>query len=301
MHGLLEHSAQVLGSYACQLRKHSHGEILAVIIVNVVQNRREQAASVLALFRGFGSVVKFKYILIYQPGTDVIAVYLIRFLLNKHLIVKAAQTFGAFGTDNAGLCHFQIFEQSIAESQIGREAYGGVYCHNDMDMLVVGMHGCGDNAEVLGKVVGGCTDTEYKTHFALWSIMNSPLMIGCDVRKMSEAAKEILTNKDIIAINQDIECRGPYCIRQWNNPENVFSLIKPLSGGDYAVGMFNFSDKKSEMSLQFYDIGLPAASGRGLELYDCYSHSVIGTFSERYAAQIESHDCLMFRAKVVKL
>ena len=118
---------------------------------------------------------------------------------------------------------------------------------------------------------------------------------------MSEAAKEILTNKDVIAINQDIECRGPYCIRQWNNPENVFSLIKPLSGGDYAVGMFNFSDKKSEMSLQFYDIGLPAASGRGLELYDCYSHSVIGTFSERYAAQIESHDCLMFRAKVVKL
>ena len=191
--------------------------------------------------------------------------------------------------------------KSIAESQIGREAYGGVYCHNDMDMLVVGMHGCGDNAEVLGKVVGGCTDTEYKTHFALWSIMNSPLMIGCDVRKMSEAAKEILTNKDVIAINQDIECRGPYCIRQWNNPENVFSLIKPLSGGDYAVGMFNFSDKKSEMSLQFYDIGLPAASGRGLEFYDCYSHSVIGTFSERYAAQIESHDCLMFRAKVVKL
>lgn len=105
------------------------------------------------------------------------------------------------------------------------------------------------------------TDTEYKTHFALWSIMNSPLMIGHDVRKMSEVAKEILTNKDVIAINQDIECRGPYCIRQWNNPENVFSLIKPLSGGDYAVGMFNFSDKKSEMSLQFYDIGLPAASG----------------------------------------
>ncbi|MBQ9947834.1 MAG: glycoside hydrolase family 27 protein, partial [Oscillospiraceae bacterium] len=92
-----------------------------------------------------------------------------------------------------------------------------------------------------------------------------------------------------------------YCIRQWNNPENVFALIKPLSGGDYAIGMFNFSDKKSEMSLQFFDIGLPAASGRGLELYDCYSHSVIGTFTERYAAQIDSHDCMMFRAKVVKL
>lgn len=191
--------------------------------------------------------------------------------------------------------------KSIVDSQLEHQPYGGSYCHNDMDMLVVGMHGQGDNAEVLGKVVGGCSDTEYKTHFALWAIMNSPLMIGCDVRKMSEASKEILTNKDIIAINQDIECRGPYCIRQWNNPENVFALIKPLSGGEYAIGMFNLSDVKSEMSLQFYDIGMTVASGRGLELYDCYSHSVIGTFTERYVAQIESHDCIMLRAKVVKL
>lgn len=191
--------------------------------------------------------------------------------------------------------------KNIVDSQLEHQPYGGSYCHNDMDMLVVGMHGQGDNAEVLGKVVGGCTDIEYKTHFALWAIMNSPLMIGCDVRKMSDVSKEILTNKDIIAINQDIECRGPYCIRQWNNPENVFALIKPLSNGEYAIGMFNLSDVKSEMSLQLYDIGMTVASGRGLELYDCYSHSVIGTFTERYVAQIESHDCMMFRAKVVKL
>lgn len=189
---------------------------------------------------------------------------------------------------------------NICKSQIGREAFGSAYCHNDMDMLVVGMHGQGDNAEVLGKVVGGCNDIEYRTHFALWAIMGSPLMIGCDIRKMSEEAKNILTNKDVIAINQDIECRGAYCIRQWNNPENVFSLVRPLSNGDYAIGMFNFGDKKSEMSLQFFDIGLPAASGRALELYDCYTHSVIGTFTERYAVEVESHDSLMLRAKVVK-
>ena len=188
----------------------------------------------------------------------------------------------------------------LALSQIGRQAYSGVYCHNDMDMLVVGMHGNSDN-DWIADVVGGCTDTEYKTHFALWAIMNSALMIGCDIRKMSDETKGILTNKDVIAINQDIECRAPYCIRQWNNPEKVFALIKPLYGGDYAVGFFNFGDKKSEMSLQFYDIGLPAASCRGLELYDCYKHETAGIFTERYAAEIESHDCLMFRAKVVKI
>lgn len=87
--------------------------------------------------------------------------------------------------------------------------------------------------------------------------MNSPLMIGCDIRRMTPATKEILTNKDVIAINQDIECRGPYCIKQWNNPDNVFSLVKPLANGDYAIGMFNFGDRAGEMSLQFWDIGLP--------------------------------------------
>lgn len=191
--------------------------------------------------------------------------------------------------------------RNIAESQLGHEAYSGVYCHNDMDMLVVGMHGKGDNAEVLGSSLMGCTETEYKTHFALWAIMNSPLMIGCDVRKMSESTKEILLNTDIIAINQDPECRGPYCIRQWNNPDKVFALVKPLSGSEYAIGLFNLSDRKSEMSLQFFDIGLPMSSGRGLELYDCHTHKIVGTFSERYAVQLEAHDCQVFRAKPVKL
>ena len=191
--------------------------------------------------------------------------------------------------------------KSIVDSQLSHQPYGGAYCHNDMDMLVVGMHGKGDNAEVLGSVVGGCTDTEYKTHFALWAIMNSPLMIGCDIRKMDAAAKEILTNKDIISINQDIECRGPYIIRQWNNPENVFALVRPLSTGEYAIGLFNLSDKRAEMSLQFYDIGLPVFSGKGLEMYDCCSHSSAGTFTERYVTQLDSHDCAVFKASVVKL
>ena len=83
-------------------------------------------------------------------------------------------------------------------------------------------------------------------------------------------------------------------------PIRTEALDKPLHGGEYAIGLFNFGDRKNEMSLQFYDIGLPYGSGRALELYDCYSHQTIGTFTERYAAQIESHDCMMLRAKVVR-
>ena len=187
---------------------------------------------------------------------------------------------------------------NLSKSQLDKQAYGAPFCHNDMDMLVVGMHGSSNNEFI--KAVGGCTDVEYQTHFALWAIMNSPLMIGCDVRKMSEKAKEILTNKDVIEINQDPECRGPFCVRQWNNPENVFSLIKPLCGGDYAIGMFNFTDKNAEMSLQLYDIGLPYSSGRALEVYDCYKHESLGKFTERLCFKVESHGSLMFRAKLVR-
>ena len=189
--------------------------------------------------------------------------------------------------------------ERLSRSQLGKECYGGSYCHNDMDMLVVGMHG-GSQNEWIAEVTGGCTVTEYKTHFALWAMMNSPLMIGCDIRSMTPETKEILLNKDVIAINQDIECRGPFCIRQWNNPEKVFALVKPLCGGEYAIGLFNFGDRKNEMSLQFYDIGLPYGSGRALELYDCHSHQTIGTFTERFATQLESHDCMVLRAKVVR-
>lgn len=204
----------------------------------------------------------------------------------------------------------------LALSQIGNECYGGNFCNNDIDMLVVGMHGgsnnewinsteqgvnvIADSGETMPKL-GGCTDEEYRTHFSLWAIMNSPLMIGCDIRRMTPATKEILTNKDVIAINQDIECRGPYCIKQWNNPDNVFSLVKPLSNGDYAIGMFNFGDRAGEMSLQFWDIGLTTASGRGLSVYDCWKHEELGTFTERFCTTVEPHGCVVLRAKVVKV
>ena len=204
----------------------------------------------------------------------------------------------------------------LALSQIGNECYGGNFCHNDIDMLVVGMHGgsnnewinsteqgvnvIADSGETMPKL-GGCTDEEYRTHFSLWAIMNSPLMIGCDIRRMTPATKEILTNKDVIAINQDIECRGPYCIKQWNNPDNVFSLVKPLSNGDYAISMFNFGDRAGEMSLQFWDIGLTTASGRGLSVYDCWKHEELGTFTERFCTTVEPHGCVVLRAKVVKV
>ena len=68
-------------------------------------------------------------------------------------------------------------------------------------MLVVGM----DGKSLIDGFwqTNGCTELDHKTHFSIWCMYGSPLMIGCDICKMSENAKAILTNKEAIAINQD--------------------------------------------------------------------------------------------------
>lgn len=192
--------------------------------------------------------------------------------------------------------------KTLAISQLEKEPFTGNYCHNDMDMLIVGMYG-GSNNDWIRSKIGGCNDTEYKTHFSLWAIMGSPLMIGCDIRKANKETKDILLNKDILAINQDPESRGAYRIKpepQWFQDYDAFMLVKHLANGDLAIGFFNLGEGKREIPLLFWDIGLPYASGVALSLYDCWEHKELGTYTERFAPTIEPHDCLVVRAKVVE-
>lgn len=192
--------------------------------------------------------------------------------------------------------------KALALSQLGKECYTGSFCHNDMDMLVVGMYG-GSNNDFIKAGIGGCTATEYTTHFALWCLMGSPLMIGCDIRKATPETKALLQNKDLIAINQDLECRGAYRITpqpQWNADEENFILAKQLTNGDLAIGFFNMGEGKRELSLMFWDMGLPYSSDYALSLYDCIEHKELGLFIERFAPVVEPHGCVVVRAKLVR-
>ncbi len=189
--------------------------------------------------------------------------------------------------------------KKLALSQISKIAHSGNYCFNDIDMLVVGIHG-GSKCINTGDGVFGCTDIEYRTHFAFWCMMNSPLMIGCDMENMSEETLKILCNRDLIAINQDVEGRSPYYLG--SNPEEpreYFYMIKMLSNGDLAIGAFNFSDKKRTITCNLFDIGLAWSSGKKLELYDCVTQQDCGAVTEILVDSIEPHDCRLYRAKVV--
>ena len=185
--------------------------------------------------------------------------------------------------------------ESIALSQLEMQCYNGPDCFNDMDMLVVGMYGKGVNPETS---IGGCSDVEYQTHFALWAMMNSPLIIGCDIRSMNDKTKEILTNKELIAINQDPECRSCYQLPVYGNSD-VFTLVKPLSGGEYAIGFFNFGDVPFNVSLNFWDMGLSAMGGRAFSLRDLIAHVDCGVAKESCAPLVLPHGCKVFRARLV--
>ncbi len=132
---------------------------------------------------------------------------------------------------------------AIGFSQAGLAKYAGPGHWNDPDMLEVGN--------------GGMTTDEYKTHMSLWVILAAPLLAGNDLSKMSEVDKNILMNKDAIAIDQDVLGRQGDRLFQ-SGDLDVWT--KPLSGGRVAVGMFNRSWSNREVTVDLAQIGFKSGA-----------------------------------------
>lgn len=169
----------------------------------------------------------------------------------------------------------------------------GQGCFNDMDMLIVGMNGKGNVA------FGGCTLEEYRTHFSIWALFGSPLMMGCDIRSCSPEIKAILQDKDIIAIDQDAAYRQPYiACDYWG------SLVwaKHLENGDILLAMFNMTDGDTTPFVPFSAIGLNRTTGIGLEIYDLWEKKNLGVFKDNYRSTLlKAHHCRMLRCKLVNV
>lgn len=196
----------------------------------------------------------------------------------------------------------------LALSQIGKECYGGVYCHNDMDMLVVGMKGEGNVG------ITGCTVEEYKTHFAFWAMMGSPLIIGCDLRKADEDAMAILKNKMLIDINQDEAYRQPFWVngdrhenknRKGDEPLYEYYpvdepiLVRFLANGDIAIGGFSFHDEKRRFFATLDSIGLGECTGKTLELTNVWTGEKSVVKNGTILFELEPHQCEVYRARVI--
>lgn len=107
---------------------------------------------------------------------------------------------------------------------------------NDPDMLEVG---------------NGMAENEDRAHFTLWCMMAAPLILGNDIRDMSDATKAILTNKDVIAIDQD-----PLGIQGWRfyTSDGVEYWYKPLVDNEWALCVFNRTPDSKEVELDWHEL-----------------------------------------------
>jgi len=125
-----------------------------------------------------------------------------------------------------------ILEKAIP---LGQKA-GPTNGWNDMDMLEVGN--------------GGMSFEEYKSHFTLWSILKSPLILGNDVTNMSKDDFGIVTNKDVIAVNQDLSAPG-YRVNK-SNGASVFTNL--LSDNSFVITVFNSGNQEQEVLVDYEDV-----------------------------------------------
>lgn len=182
--------------------------------------------------------------------------------------------------------------RDIATSQFDKLRYSATGCYNDMDMLVCGMDGIGNVGHP-----GLCGDTEYKTHFALWCMAGSPLMIGTDIRRIRPETVKLLTNPGLLRINADAECRNPIITKF--KGELCPTMFKHLSDREFAIAFFNLSDDNGSADFRPYDIGLPTTAGFGLRLEEVFTGETYDYVNDYIEFELKPHDCKVFLGSYV--
>jgi alpha-galactosidase len=162
------------------------------------------------------------------------------------------------------------------DMQPGREKFASPGHWNDPDMLEIGN--------------GHMTPMEYRTHMSLWSLLASPLLAGNDLRDVPPEILEILTNKEVIAIDQDK--LGKQAVRAAKNGDlEVWS--RPLGDGGTAVGLFNRGANTAKVSARWDDIGV-----KGLhKVRDLWAHKDLGEMAGEFSADVPSHGVVLVKVK----
>ncbi|HEY6157257.1 MAG TPA: alpha-galactosidase [Gemmatimonadales bacterium] len=146
---------------------------------------------------------------------------------------------------------------------------------NDPDMLEVGN--------------GGMTEDEYRAHFSLWALMAAPLMAGNDVRTMPAATRDILLNKEVVAVDQD--SLGVQGMLVQEPAPDLQVWAKPLADGSRAVVLFNRSALQTVITASWRGLGIRGPA----RVRDLWAHADLGTFPGRFMATVPAHGVVMVR------
>jgi alpha-galactosidase len=173
------------------------------------------------------------------------------------------------------ICNAALPEAAYPAPGIAAAAGPGHW--NDPDMLEVGN--------------GGMTDTEYRSHFSLWAIMAAPLIAGNDLRNMTPATTEILTNAEVIAVDQDaLGIQGTPI----GSGTTIEVWSKRLSGtATYAVALLNRGATTADITVTWSSLGITTSSAT---VRDLWAHKDLGTLDTQYtAAGVPSHGVAMLK------
>ncbi|KAL8457270.1 hypothetical protein ACS0TY_035207 [Phlomoides rotata] len=154
-------------------------------------------------------------------------------------------------------------------------AYAGPGGWNDPDMLEVGN--------------GGMSTQEYRSHFSIWALAKAPLLIGCDIRSLDAVTRALLSNHEVIAVNQDkLGIQGKKIKKDGDS--EVWGGA--LSGNRVAVVLWNRGSSQATITAYWSDLGLK--SNTVVNARDLWAHSTRYSVKGQISATVASHDCNMY-------
>ena len=148
---------------------------------------------------------------------------------------------------------------------------------NDLDMMVIGWVGWGPDL-----YPSRLTADEQYTHFSLWSLISAPLLLGCDINRLDDFTLNLITNDEVLAVNQDT--LGNQAIPVINK-NGIQVWIKELEDGSTAAGIFNLNENEEEITVDLNEIGI---KGRQ-EARDLWRQKDIGQFESSFSAKVAAH------------
>jgi alpha-galactosidase len=167
---------------------------------------------------------------------------------------------------------------AIVDQQVGIESFAGPGHWNDPDMLEVGN--------------GGMTTEEYRSHFSMWAMLAAPLIAGNDLRDMKPEIHDILTNKEVIAVDQDpLGSDGKRIVKDGD----LEVWARPLQGGNRAVILFNRSSAELKIGVGWDALGYPDHFSATVR--DLWQHKDLGKFTGNFSATVPSHGVVMITVK----
>ena len=167
--------------------------------------------------------------------------------------------------------------KGIIAENLYLSAYSSRGHFNDMDMLEVGR---------------SMTTEEDKTHFGMWCIMNSPLLIGCDITNIKSSALTLLRNSELIALNQDTLYQQAYIVGLTNGCHILVRDLEELNGLKRAFAVYNPSDASKTVQVHFSDLDL----GGMVSLRDVFQKKNLGQFSDSYEVTVPAHGTRIYVA-----